>query len=75
MGERRTSPKKALEDLQFAAITSLLSEDEMETIVTEVLVLEAGTRLLAEVRTVDGQLRTWLKGAFGAGVCRGRAPH
>ena len=47
-----------LEDLQLAAITSRLTEDEMETIVTEVLVLEAGTRLLAEVLTDDGQLRT-----------------
>ncbi len=47
-----------LEDLQVAAITSRLTEDEMETIVTEVLVLEAGTRLLAEVLTDDGQLRT-----------------
>lgn len=47
-----------LEDLQLAAITSRLTEDEMETIVTEILVLEAGTRLLAEVLTEDGQLRT-----------------
>ena len=47
-----------LEDLQLAAITSRLTEDEMETIVTEVLVLEAGTRLLAEVLTDGGQLRT-----------------
>ena len=47
-----------LEDLQLAAITGRLTEDEMETVVTEVLVLEAGTRLLAEVLTDDGQLRT-----------------
>ena len=50
--------KGTLEDLHVAAITSRLSEDEMETIVTEVLVLEAGTRLLAEVLTDHGQLRT-----------------
>lgn len=47
-----------LEDLQLAAITSRLTEDEMERVVTEILVLEAGTRLLAEVLTDGGQLRT-----------------
>lgn len=60
-----------LEDLQFAAITSRMSEDEMERVVTEVLVLEAGTRLLAEVLTDDGQLRT---GGFRSRRCRGRGP-
>jgi hypothetical protein len=58
VGERRTSPSGGtLEEVQAAAVVGRLTEDEMEAIVTEVLTVDAGRRLVSEVPTDQGHLR------------------